>query len=172
MDSYAESLEKVIMSGIGSVVTESYLPLQVEIANEGTRKLLAGLLSECSRNRAVDCWRLLKRLNEKRPEELSLQTGLVVAFNGDQLCLRDESLENIAEPPEWGWTAEDGLTLLRLVRGQPLRNLVRHEMGRLLGTNLGIDQSHPNCVMDYTCMKEEFCAECKQEISRTCQITD
>jgi hypothetical protein len=168
MNSYAESQEKVIMSGIGSVVTEFFLPLQVEIANKGTRKLLAELLCDCRLNRAVDCWRLVKRLNEKRPEELSLQTGLVIAFDGNQLGLQDDSAHKPEEPPEWGWTQEDGVILLRLVLGQPLRNLVRHEMGHLLG----IGRHHSHCVMAWECASENFCDNCKGIIAQTCEVVD
>ncbi len=168
MDRYAQSLKAELVSGIKSILAEFKLPLEVQIANPHTLDLIKRLLTKCSLNRAICCWRFLEMLNGKRQAEPSLQTGLVAAFDGKQRRLRDESPHRPEEPPEWGWTQDDGLILLRLIRGQPLRNLVRHEMGHLLG----IGQHHSNCVMTWACTKEEFCLECKQTISETCQIAD
>lgn len=168
MDRYAESLKGEIIGGISSVVGEFELPVQVKIAASLTLDLIECLLAECSVNNAIHCWRFLETLNQKRPSEPSLQEGLVIAFDGNKRHLHDESRHKPNEPPEWGWTQEDGLILLRLTRGQPLRNLVRHEMGHLLG----IGEHHSHCVMSWECTKEKFCAQCKQTVSETCQIGD
>ena len=168
MDERARSLKAELISGIDSVLSEFRLPLQIAIARLRTRRLIERLLSDCSRNGAVLCWELLKTLNLQRQRESSLQTGLIIAFDGNQRRLDDESSYKPNEPPEWGWTQDDGLILVRITRPQPLRNVVRHEMGHLLG----IGQHHVNCVMSWECMKEEFCATCKQAISETCQLAD
>lgn len=168
MDGYTRSLKADILNSIDSIVAEFKLPLRSQVANPDAIDLIEGLLTKASTDGAVCCWRFLEALNRRRYEGNSLQTGLIIAFAGRQRTLRDESSNKPDEPPQWGWTIDDGLILLRLVPSQPLRNLVRHEMGHLLG----IGQHHPNCVMAWACTEEEFCGECKQTISRTCQLAN
>jgi len=168
MDRYAQSLKTELISGISSVVAEFELPLRIKIARSRTLNLIESLLTECSLNGTIYCWRFLETLSRKRQGERFLRTGLVIAFDGNERRLRDESPYKRDEPPEWGWTQEDGLSLLRLTRGQPLRNLVRHEMGHLLGISL----HHSNCVMSWECTKEKFCPKCKQMILETCQVAN
>ncbi len=168
MDSHAEALKDQLASGIGSVLAEFQLPLQIEIPNQRTIDLIERLLRQCSLNTAINCRRFLETLNQKRQGELSLQTALVIAFDGNQRHLLDEDPHKPQEPPKWGWTQDDGLILLRLVQGQPLRNVVRHEMGHLLG----IGQHHSDCVMAWECGSEIFCEKCKRIIAETCQVID
>lgn len=168
MDRHAESLKAQLASGVGSILAEFQLPLQIEIANQRTLDLIERLVTGCSLNTAINCWSFLETLNEKRHGEPSLQTGLVIAFDGNQRHLLDESPHKPQEPPKWGWTQEDGLILLRLEQGQPLRNVVRHEMGHLLG----IGQHHPHCVMAWECGSETFCDHCKTIIAETCRVVD
>lgn len=166
MDRYAQSLKVELSSAINSAVAEFGLPLKIKIARRHTLEVIQRMLTICSLNGAICCWRFLQSLNRKREGEPCLHTALVIAFDGNGKQLRDESPHKPDQPPEWGWTQEDGLILLRLIHGQPLRNLVRHEMGHLLG----IDHHHSNCVMIWECTKEKFCAKCKRTISETCKI--
>lgn len=168
MDRYAETLKADLVKSVDSMVTEFKLPLEIKIASSHTLDLIERLLTKCSFDSAISCWGALEELNRKRHDEPSLRTGLVIAFDGIQRGLRDETSHKPEEPPEWGWTADDGLILLRLIRGQPLKNLVRHEMGHLLG----IGQHHLECVMTWACTEQEFCAQCKKTILETCQIAD
>lgn len=168
MDERARSLKAELVSGIGSVLSEFRLPLANAIASLHTLELIERSLSDCSRNGTLLCRELLNTLNLKRERESSLETGLIIAFDGNKRRLDDESSYKPDEPPEWGWTQEDGLILVRLTDCQPLPNVVRHEMGHLLG----VGQHHLNCIMSWECMTEEFCATCKQTISETCQIED
>lgn len=126
----------------GSVVSEFRLPIEITIAGSRTSQRLDRLLSECTRYGAVAYLELLNALNQKRQDECSLPEGLVVAFDADHRCLRDENPYKPNKPPEWGWTAEGGLILIRLTRDQPLHNLVQHEMGHLPG----IRDHHSDCV--------------------------
>ena len=168
MDRQAKSMKAELAGGVDSILAEFQLPLQIEMANQHTLDLIERLLTECSLDTAINCWRFLETLNQKRPVEPSLQAGLVIVFDGNQWKLRDESPYRPQEPPEWGWTFDDGLILLRLVRGQRLRNLVRHEMGHLLG----IGQHHSHCVMAWECTHERFCGKCRRIIAETCQVVD
>lgn len=168
MDRHAESLKAGLASGVDSILAEFQLPLQIEVANQHTLDLIERALTESSLNTAINCWRFLETLNQKRQGEPSLQTGLVIAFDGNQRHLLDESPHKPRESPEWGWTQEDGLILLRLVQGQPLRNVVRHEMGHLLG----IGHHHSHCVMAWECASERFCEDCKRIIAETCRVVE
>jgi hypothetical protein len=167
MDAGAQASETEIVEAIHSVLTEFQLPVQVEIAKGHECELIERLLTDCGNESTIDCCKFLEKLNEKRPGDPFLQAGLVIAFDGSKRNLWDGP-DKPEEPPDWGWTAEDGLILLRLNPGQPLRNLVRHEMGHLLG----VDKHHSGCVMDWSCANEHFCSECKQVISKACRVSD
>lgn len=166
MDTYARSLEGALVEGIQSIVAEFQLPLQIELASQQTVNLIERLLSKCSLGTTIDCGRFLQILNHNRPGEPTLQAGLVIAFDGRQRSLYDESSLKPEEPPTWGWTQEDGLILLRLEPEEPLRNVIRHELGHLLG----IGHHYSDCVMAWDCTQEGFCQECKRTIRETCQV--
>jgi hypothetical protein len=167
IDARAREQEATIVDALQSVLTEFQLPLTIITANSATCHEARTVLAENSEANTIQCWQALKAINQRRPKISHLQTALVVAFDGVERQLLDESSHKPEEPPEWGWTAEDGLILLRLSAGQPLGNVVRHEMGHLLG----IGQHHSNCLMDWSCQEESFCGHCKSTIRQTCQIT-
>jgi len=166
-DARAREQEATIVDALQSVLTELQLPLTITTTNSVTCREVQRVLAENSKTNTIQCWQALKAINQRRTEISNLQTALLIAFDGTELQLLDESSHKPEEPPEWGWTAEDGLILVRLSAGQPLRNVVRHEMGHLLG----IGQHHSNCLMDWSCQEENFCGDCKSAIRQTCEIT-
>jgi hypothetical protein len=164
---YAHEQQTVLLDALHSVLSEFRLPVAMTIANNATCDDVQKVLAENSRTNTIQCWQALKAMNRRRNEAPHLRTALVVAFDGAERQLQDESSHKPEEPPEWGWTAEDGLILLRLMPGQPLRNVVRHEMGHLLG----VGQHHSDCLMAWNCQEEHFCGNCKDVIRNTYQIT-
>jgi hypothetical protein len=163
MDPFGRSKEKGVVAGIESVATEFHLPLVAEVANEETQALAKELIEQSvSANGIIDVVNLLAELNNRRPRYPDLQDGLVITFDGSRLRLPD--LPG-SEQAEWGWTELDGLVFLRVVPDQPLRNVVRHEMGHLLG----IGWHHPNCVMGWACTSQDFCDRCKDQINKVCR---
>lgn len=166
MDARAREQSTTIVDAIQSVLTEFHLPLAITTANGATCEDVQKVLAENGTANTVQCWQALKAINQKRKEAPHLRTALVIAFDGVEQQLQDESCNKPEEPPEWGWTAEDGLILLRLTADQPLRNVVRHEMGHLLG----VGQHHSNCLMGWSCQQEHFCDDCKGVILKTCQV--
>lgn len=166
MDARAREQNTTIVNALQSVLAEFQLPLAITTANSATCHEVHKVLAENSRTNTIQCWQALKAINQKRAETPDLQTALVIAFDGVEQQLQDESSHKPEELPEWGWTAEDGLILLRLMADQPLRNVVRHEMGHLLG----VGQHHSHCLMDWNCQEEHFCDACKDVIHKTCQI--
>jgi hypothetical protein len=168
MDRRGQALEAELIGGIRSMLVEFELPLEVKLASSRTLALIETLLTACKVGSDIHCWRFLETLNRIRKGEPSLKAGLVIAFDGIQAHLHDESPYKPDEPPEWGWTQDDGLILLRLTPAQSLRSLVRHEMGHLLG--IGKHHEPPSdCVMMWDCTRDKFCAECRQTISEACQ---
>jgi len=88
-------------------------------------------------------------------------------------CLYNPKLNGVGdEPPEWGWTDDDGAIFLRLEPGQPWANVVRHEMGHLLGVGRHHGKEEPPCVMHWDCSSGHFCADCITIIRQTCQVVD
>jgi hypothetical protein len=164
MDGYAESKTEEITRCLKDLLAEFSLPLQVRRIQTRERSIIKKLLRDSVSGHEIICQEFVDRLNDARPREPLLQPALVIAFEG-KIPLRDKVSRKPDEPPEWGWTDPDGLILLRLVGGEPLCNVVRHEMGHLIG-NL---DHHPNCVMDWNCGEAKFCEECIERIHRTCQ---
>lgn len=165
MDDCARSVEDQVLEALRSVATEFQLPLHVETASENTCELIRNLFADATTSGALRCERLLKSLNDKRTGEPQLRAALLVGFSGKDRELQDCGFGKPNEPPEWGWTAQDGLILLRMMPEQPLRNVVRHEMGHLLG----IDEHHSGCLMDWSCTEESFCNKCRDGVLGICQ---
>ncbi len=170
MDAYAASKVGEVCTGLESVTGEFNLPLVVEAAKKTTCTLVANRLEQFTVNGIIRCNSFRDVLNKTRQQGPDLRNCLVVLFNGDRLQLEDDNPAD-GQPPEWGVTLNDGLMFLRLEPCQPLRNLVRHEMGHLLG--VGTHHRPPSdCVMVWECTYREFCQECKETIQEVCQIGD
>jgi hypothetical protein len=167
MDEHANRAGPQILEALRSVVTEFHLSVAVEMASESTCELIRKLLTQSSADGTMQCEKFLDLLNDKRTVELKLATALLIAFSGKNCELKDCSSGKPDEPPEWGWTSQDGLILVRLMPNQPLHNIVRHEMGHLLG----IDEHHSGCLMDWSCAEEPFCQKCKDKIVKICNAT-
>jgi hypothetical protein len=167
MDAFARSKEDEVILGIESVANQFGLPLVVGVANKRTHALAEDLLERfVTPSRIIRVENLRDELNEMRPRQPDLQDGLIIAFDAKRFWLEDYSSAG-NEPAQWGWTEIDGLVFLRLEPGQPMRNLVRHEMGHLLG----IGWHHSDCVMDWACGSGKFCGQCKRQITKVCQVT-
>jgi hypothetical protein len=155
----------VLLESIRTTLAEFKLPLGADLAAPLTRQKVRDLLAKSATAGAIDCCSFLRNLNQCRRENQDLLAVMIISFDGRQYRLFD-SLCNLEEPAEWGFADDGGLILLRLVRGQPLANLVRHEMGHLLG----VGGHHTGCVMDWACSEGRFCNECLRTIQRTCRV--
>jgi len=167
IDAYARSLRDAVLKALQVTLADFVLPLEVDVPAPSTQREILNLVTDCTSGDVLHCWDFLAKLNQARHQDPELQPGLVVAFDGRYRSLYDGDRKP-DEPPEWGWTSEDGLILLRLVAGQPLPNVVRHEMGHLLG----IGEHHPGCVMEWACKSEHFCPRCVKAIRQTCRLVD
>jgi hypothetical protein len=156
----------VVLESVKTILAEFKLPLEVDVATPLTQQKVRELLAKSATAGTIDCYSFLRNLNQRRRENPDLLPAVIIPFDGREYRLFDCLCNNPDEPPEWGFTNEGGLILLRLVRAQPLASLVRHEMGHLLG----IDRHHTGCVMEYECRQDRFCNECLKTIRRTCLV--
>ncbi len=161
---------RVVLGSVKTILAEFNLPLEVDTATLPTQQKVRDLLAKSSNAETIYCHDFFNNLNECREQNYDLQAALIVPFDGEQYRLYDYDRSNRPhETPEWGWTEEDGVVLLRLVPSQlhdkTLANLVRHEMGHLLGV-----KHHSGCVMEWACCEYHFCDECRNTIQETCEV--
>lgn len=160
-----QSSNSIVLETVSTILAGFNLPLEVDTAAPPTQQKVRDLLAKSSNAKLIDVYGFVKNLNECRERTHDLQAAMIVPFDGKQYDLEDGS--HADEPAEWGWTEdEDGVILLRLVSGQPLANLVRHEMGHLLG----IGRHHRGCAMDWASCEDRFCNECLKTIQQTCEV--
>lgn len=167
VDAYSQSVNGNVCKAVGGILAEFSLPIRCQDANPGTQNRIAELVNRSARDSVLGCQEFLRNLNVAREKDIELQPALVIEFDGRRLRLNDGDLSKGEKPPVWGWTWDDGLILLRCVSGQPLSNVVRHEMGHLLG----VSQHHGGCVMDWACERYSFCSKCVETIQQTCKVT-
>ena len=110
-DAYSSSL---VVGAVTNIVAEFDLPLEVGAATSPAQQKIGSLLAESSADGVIDCRRSFNNLNESRTRNTDLQAAMIIMVDGAQYCLYNPK-SNIAgdEPPEWGWTENDGAILLR-----------------------------------------------------------
>lgn len=169
LDKYAESLREAIQGAVEGLLREFDLPVAVAQAAPDVERAVTNLVDRWAVERNLDCWEFLRSLNEERKSKrtLGLEPALMIAFDGSGRTLYDGPSQP-EHSAEWGWTQDDGLILLRCLPDscQPLTNLVRHEMGHLLG----VGKHHDGCVMAWDCQSSSFCATCISTIEDACKI--
>ncbi|MGH9400979.1 MAG: hypothetical protein ACRD2P_02600 [Terriglobia bacterium] len=165
LEACALAQREIVLKSIKDILTEFRLPFQCQTTGPDTQRKIEEIRISSTAGRVLNCNDFLSNLNEARRKDDELQPAYVVAFDGSGLSL-DDGLYKPEEPPEWGWTDSGGVILLRICPDQPLRNVVRHEMGHLLG----IENHHSGCVMDWACTQNDFCASCVETIRSTCQV--
>jgi hypothetical protein len=166
MDDHAASFAPDVASHLSEVLREFSLPLRIEMGNQRLNALVRRLADEASDGNEIVCLRFLDAIDNQRQRESDLHPALAIAFDGSTRKLRAPPGSNPNERAEWGWTDVSGLVLLRLCPGVLLRNVVRHEVGHLLG----IGKHHPRCVMSWACSGEKFCESCINKIRDICRI--
>ncbi len=163
-DTYSDS---AVLGSVKTILAEFNLPLEVDTATLPTLQKVRDLMAKSSNAETIHYYDFFNNLNECREQKSDLQAALIVVFDGEQYRLYDYDRSNTPhETPEWGCADEDGVILLRLVSGQPLASLVRHEMGHLLG----IGRHHRGCAMDWASCEDRFCNECLKTIQQTCEV--
>ncbi|WP_048190507.1 hypothetical protein [Methanobacterium sp. SMA-27] len=146
-------IEKVIEI-ITEVINGFSLPLSVKKGNIDKKDDLEQLVKLCSYTDEIDFEYLEKALNRRRKETKFLPYGVVIVVN--QSYSFKQSNHEVAI---YGISSSNqGLIV---IKRKHIGIATKHEFGHMIGIN----NHHPNCVMQSNCIPPEFCKKCQNKIN-------
>ena len=153
----SSSVEKTIDT-VSEVVNEFNLPLKILNGNalmSDDTLLVENLVARHAQSSLIDCASILTELRRYWNKDV-LRYGLVVLISPDRYQFKNEPSD--PEPAIYGWTSNQGLSILRCF---DIKNAVRHEFGHMVGLAF----HHQGCAMDWSCSVQTFCENCLKDIS-------
>lgn len=145
---------------INDLIREFNLPLHAVNGNATKSEdtsLVEDLIIKNTKHNLINCKSVLEELKSSWNNDV-FRYGLVVLVHPQRYQFRNEPSD--PEPAKYGWSDDEGLSLLRRYDDE---NAVRHEFGHMVG--LAKIEHHSSCAMDYLCSTYEFCENCRQDIN-------
>jgi len=152
-----------IASEIQLLIKEFALPIRVVVDHEPKRRAnMVACVAAAMRGRQLDENEVVKRINLNRRDSRRLRPGLVILLHPGRVEPFGDRSEK--ERGVYGFSAPDGVCLLRCYR----KEAVRHEFAHMLG--LGEHCTNLDCVMNWECRSPSFCHSCLRKIRKICCV--
>jgi len=144
-------IEKVI-SIINEIIDEFALPLSVKKGDILKKDDLKQLIQQCSNKDEIYFYYLEEELNKKRRETEFFPCGVIIVISNT--CNIEECGH---ERAVYGCSTSEGLMVLKR---KYIDIATKHEFGHMIG----LGHHHENCVMEFSCIPDEFCEKCRDQI--------